>query len=171
MYIQYASSKRPISSSIDLRMSMNAPFTASTGAPVDLECSVLREPSSGAVSSRPEEVAERTQDRGKRASRRVVEAPVGPLEPAPADTDLAMFVHQAKQRVERPGSHLGVWVEREDVVGAASTDCDIRGLGEADVRGRSDERDFGELARHQLGRAVARVVVHDDDMHRNCGWV
>ena len=171
MYIQYASSKRPISSSIDLPHEHERSVHGVDWPPLDLQCTVLREPSAGAVSSGPEEVAERAQDRGKRAARRVVEAPVGPLQPAPADTDLGVFVHQAKQRVERPGSHLGVGVEREDVFRAALTDCDVRGPGEADVRGRSDERDSGKLARHHLGGAVARVVVHDDNVHRNCGWV
>ena len=81
---------------------MNAPLTASTGPLSTSGCAVLREPAPGAVPPEPAEVAERAQDRRKRAARRVVEAPVGPLEPAARDTDLGVLVHESKSASSVP---------------------------------------------------------------------
>ena len=95
----------------------------------------------------------------------VVEGAVLALEPAAADADALVLVHELEEPVERAGVEARVRVQREEVGRVARSDRKVRRRREAEVPPGFDKFDAGKLA-HHLGRSVARVVVDDNDAQR-----
>ncbi len=65
---------------------------------------------------------ERSEHGGERALGGMVERPVLELEPAAADADLGLLLHQLEQAVERSLGDARVGVERENVGRVAAAD-------------------------------------------------
>ena len=95
----------------------------------------------------------------------MVEAAVLALEPAAADPDPGLLIHQPEEVVEHARVQARVRVESEEVAPGAAGEGDVRRGSEAEVPARLDQLDRRELARH-LDGAVARVVVDHHDVHR-----
>ena len=99
----------------------------------------------------------------------MVERPVLELQPAAADADLGLLLHQLEQAIERSLGDARVGVERENVRRVAAADGLVVGGGKADVPVVRDQAHIGVLARDHLDRPVAGVVV--DDRHVVAGSV
>src|SRR5262249_48525613 len=73
----------------------------------------------------PREVCERAERRRERPPRGVIEAAVLALEPAAADPDLGVLVHQLEEVVEHARPYASVWVEREQVARTAASNREV----------------------------------------------
>ena len=152
------------------RISMNAPLTASTGPALDIGGAVLRERGrSAGAPAEAREVAERAERRRKGAARGVVEAAVLALEPAAADPDRAVGVHQLGSAIERPGRNARVRVQGEEVRGGRRAGARGSSLPRSRCSGPASTSSTLGSAAYELDRPVARVVVDDDDPQRTRG--
>ena len=73
------------------------------------------------------------------------------------------------QRLGQPDGrsrlHLGIVVEEENVFGVGRAPAEVHGLGESEVLGQPDELRLREIG-VELRAAVARAIVHHDDLER-----
>ena len=101
----------------------------------------------------------------------MVEGAIRPLEARTDHSDLGMPLEDGDDGVERPGGHRGIRIEREEVGSVPPPRSEIGRRREAEVAGRCDQVDLGELRGDHLRRSVRRRVVDDDHGHRARGRV
>jgi len=80
-----------------------------------------------------------------------------------------VLVHEAHQRGQRAGAHLGVGVEQEQELAAGPRGAEVVADGVAVVARVADQLRLGEVARDHVCAGVGAGVVHHDELVRHLG--
>ena len=119
----------------------------------------------GKEAAQSRHLAEGCQRRGETAPAVQLEGAVRVENLTAGGSRFRMGIHEIDQGAQRVLADEGVGVEQHDVATGRLFEGDVVAGGKAEIRSVEDQPRLGELLRHHLGTAVARVVVGYEDLH------